>query len=362
MAHAAGDVRARLRRRLGPGGNQNAFKTHISLCAARRERVFLNISAVMLCVYSSRQGEPTPPPPKCWRNSRWFFAQVWDHATLLCSLLLGYGLDARVCVGTMSDGRGGAQPHVWVATWSRPPPDRHGVATIRVRAWESATGRTCSLAPLDAEARAKYLSVACVFAHDSFHANAQPSDALLSGSLDVDDASCWLALDGRRVEALTHAAAPSATADFGLARPRVDASAAAAAVEAELRTLVAAYRRDARGLATSWDDDLSYMLQPALAAYEQERVVGHAASHDDFQDAIRRRVPHGHCFKGFPTCFPHLNAQRMLAALQRGDLSADVIDTEGHHVTHALRVRVFPYAEDVAAVWVMMAVHYEKPV
>ena len=73
-------------------------------------------------------------------------------------------------------------------------------------------------------------------------------------------------------------------------------------------------------------------------------------------------MPHGHCFKGFPTCFPHLNAQRMLAALQRGDLSADVIDTEGHHVTHALRVRVFPYAEDVAAVWVMMAVHYEKPV
>ena len=72
-------------------------------------------------------------------------------------------------------------------------------------------------------------------------------------------------------------------------------------------------------------------------------------------------MPPGHCFKGFPTCFPHLHAGRMLAALRRGDLSDDVLRTEGAHVHHALRVRVFPYAEDVSAVWVMLAVRYRKP-
>lgn len=35
-----------------------------------------------------------------------------DHATLLCSLLLGFGLDAYVCVGTKAKGT----PHTWVLT------------------------------------------------------------------------------------------------------------------------------------------------------------------------------------------------------------------------------------------------------
>ena len=37
-----------------------------------------------------------------------------------------------------------------------------------------------------------------------------------------------------------------------------------------------------------------------------------------------------------------------------------MLDTQGEQVTHALRVRVFPYAENVCAVWVMLAVHYKK--
>lgn len=35
-----------------------------------------------------------------------------DHATLLCSLLLGFGLDAYVCVGTKAKNT----PHTWVMT------------------------------------------------------------------------------------------------------------------------------------------------------------------------------------------------------------------------------------------------------
>jgi len=34
-----------------------------------------------------------------------------EHALLLCSLLLGFGLDAFVCIGTDAHG-----PHVWVLT------------------------------------------------------------------------------------------------------------------------------------------------------------------------------------------------------------------------------------------------------
>ena len=149
-------------------------------------------------------------------------------------------------------------------------------------------------------------------------------------------------------------------ADFGLAAPLRDPRAMELEMERDLKALIERHREASRGLSTHWDADLGYMLQPSLAAYEQERVTGHAVGHADFQDAVRRRVPRGHCFKGFPTCFPHAHAGRALAALERGDLSRDVLDTQGEQVTHALRVRVFPYAENVCAVWVMLAVHYKK--
>lgn len=42
------------------------------------------------------------------------FQDCEDHAILLCSLLLGFGLDAYVCVGTKSKG----SVHAWVVTIS----------------------------------------------------------------------------------------------------------------------------------------------------------------------------------------------------------------------------------------------------
>ena len=51
-----------------------------------------------------------------------------DHATLLCSLLLGFGLDAYVCIGTKVKGLA----HAWVMTLGHT-----GVVTF----WEPLTGQ-----------------------------------------------------------------------------------------------------------------------------------------------------------------------------------------------------------------------------
>lgn len=130
-----------------------------------------------------------------------------DHATLLCSLLLGFGLDAYVCVGTNAKG----VPHAWVLT-------RGCDGTITF--WESLTaqrlvvfhvsGLICSanvdhtllrfnfwnntdcllrylhraidpdappLAP-QPKPSSPYRTVGCVFNHRTFLANCQPSDAV----------------------------------------------------------------------------------------------------------------------------------------------------------------------------------------
>ena len=56
-----------------------------------------------------------------------------DHATLLCSLLLGFGLDAYVAVGSKTDGL----PWVWVISL-----DEENHASF----WESTTGKALWLA------------------------------------------------------------------------------------------------------------------------------------------------------------------------------------------------------------------------
>lgn len=57
----------------------------------------------------------------------WMWKDCEDHAALLCSLLLGFGLDAYVCIGTKVKG----QPHCWVMTI-----DTDGLVTF----WESLNG------------------------------------------------------------------------------------------------------------------------------------------------------------------------------------------------------------------------------
>ena len=70
-------------------------------------------------------------------------------------------------------------------------------------------------------------------------------------------------------------------------------------------------------MTTIWDDELSYLLTPALSAYELERTTGVSAGNEEFQHAIRRAVPDGHTFKGFPIQFIHHNARRAFATSLR---------------------------------------------
>lgn len=70
-------------------------------------------------------------------------------------------------------------------------------------------------------------------------------------------------------------------------------------------------------LATVWDDHLCYLLSSALSAYELERCTGTTCGNEEFQDAVRRAVPDGHTFKGFPIHFLHRNARRAFATCLR---------------------------------------------
>ncbi|XP_072902913.1 centrosomal protein of 76 kDa isoform X2 [Hemitrygon akajei] len=279
-----------------------------------------------------------------------------DHATLLCSLLLGFGLDAYVCVGTKAR----RVPHTWVMTYG---------TSGNVVFWESLTGCRYVHQPVNPDdpplveqpKRAyPYCSIGCLFNHQSFYANCQPSDTVELCHFDLNDESKWKPMS---TEAIRSVCAPGSSISLPpfppLCAPTIDAAVASNEIELALRGLISEHRKDL-GLNTVWDDNLSYLLSPALAAYEIERTTGVSAGNEEFQDAIKRAVPDGHTFKGFPIHFVHRNPRRAFATCLRSPFCEEIICCRGDQVRLAVRVRVYPYPESACAVWIMFACKYRS--
>ncbi|XP_072317230.1 centrosomal protein of 76 kDa [Eucyclogobius newberryi] len=279
-----------------------------------------------------------------------------DHATLLCSLLLGFGLDAYVCVGTKVKGG----PHTWVLTRG---------ADGSVTFWESFTAHRYLHQAIDPDAPPlvqqpkpshPYRTVGCVFNHQSFLANCQPSDAVELCIFDFQNQSRWKAMSE---EALKSVCAPGSSTSLPpvppLTAPSLDPAAVSNQLELEMRFLISEHRKDL-DLATVWDDHLSYLLSSALSAYELERCMGMSCGNEEFQDAVRRAVPDGHTFKGFPIHFLHRNARRAFTTSLRSPFCDEIICCRGDHVRLAVRVRVFVFPENACAVWIMFACKYRS--
>lgn len=64
-------------------------------------------------------------------------------------------------------------------------------------------------------------------------------------------------------------------------------------------------------LTTQWDEGLSYLLGPALSSYELERREGRSLGVEEFQESIRRYVPEGSTFKGFPIQFSNSSGHKI---------------------------------------------------
>ncbi|CAH3025955.1 unnamed protein product [Porites evermanni] len=279
-----------------------------------------------------------------------------DHAVLLCSLLLGFGLNAYVCVGTKAKGAA----HTWVMTISP-----EGEVTF----WESLTAHRYAHRPVNPDdppalkqsrPEHPYKTVGCVFNHQSFYANSQPADAVDMCLFELYNEARWKSMSEEAIRSVCGAKLlPRGPVFPPLYPPSVDSALVSNDMEYEMRSLVTDHRRDL-GLITAWDDELSYILTPALAAYELEHCTGVSAGNEEFQQAIRRAIPDGHTFKGFPIQFVHRNARRAFATCLRSPVCEEIICCRGDHVRLAVRVRVFTYPESACAVWIMFAVRYRS--
>ncbi|XP_060069379.1 centrosomal protein of 76 kDa-like [Ylistrum balloti] len=295
-----------------------------------------------------------------WTNMHAFLCRnkgdTEDHATLLCSLLLGFGLDAYVCVGTKAKGA--------VVAWVM-------AITVdgQITFWESLNGHRYlhtpidpNAPPLDKQHRPKYpyKTVGCVFNHQSFYANSQPMDSVEVCVFDLKNESRWKSMSQ---DAILSVCGPGASPQWPSLPPlcasNLDPSLISNDLEQQLRVLTYEHRQD-QGLTTAWDDQLSYLLTPALSAYEMERITGLIAGNEEFQDSIKQAVPDGHTFKGFPIQFSHRNARKAFVTCLKSPVCEEIINCRGDHVRLAVRVRIYPYPESACATWVMFAAKYKS--
>jgi centrosomal protein CEP76 len=298
-----------------------------------------------------------------WSSAHAFLARgagdTSDHANLLCSLLLGFGLDAYVAIGTDESGAATS----WVCTLDRDSPGRG--ATF----WSPLNGRRGpAVDASSSRTAAGYGKLFALYSHCAFYGNVQAEDTVgASLSFDVTDESAWKPVDPRRISALTADPVLSVVPRAVRSSPHSLAD-VEATLEKKLRDEIAEHRMTAgeddggggsSGLGIKWNADLEAAIAPALYSYETERVHGIAPGNDDFQMAVRHTVPSGCTFRGFPVAFNHANAKKIFSTLLKHKVAQDILNTHGDVVAHGLRVRVALYPEGVMAVWLILACYFK---
>ena len=346
------------------------------------------------------------------RVSTWHSAQctsirmqgdVEDHAILLCSLLLNWGMDAWVCYGTIYDADhqsetdGGTasnpvsrqfRPHYWVVTLD----DLH---EGRLVFWESLTGQQYNVS-VDSHLRVAghntaaagdahpgrhhpFREVFSLFRHDAFVLNIQRFSLVSAKALEsktvfapvaaifnLNDTRAWLPFpfkDDKEVGLLRHPGSELYLSDARSYQENINIAAREEKLEMELKEILVLWRSE-HGLQTHFDEELSHILQTALAAYELDRATGVTFGNQDFQAAIKNKVQKGETFKAYPTCFGHTDALAISSALKLTQVVKDIVTTRSETKASSIvpettklgvRVRIFPYPEGTCACWVMVA-------
>ncbi|ESO82822.1 hypothetical protein LOTGIDRAFT_229828 [Lottia gigantea] len=278
---------------------------------------------------------------------------IEDHATLLCSLLLGFGLDTYVCIGTSTKGA----THAWVMTRSV-----NGLVTF----WESIKGNRYIHEPIDPNgppmskqnpSKYPYKTVDCVFNHRKLYANNQSCNNVEVCRFILENESLWKSMSE---DAIASVCGPLVQHTWPPLSPsNLDVHFASNDLEDQIKALVTEHRQD-QGLTSVWNDEFSYLLTPALASYETERVTGITCNNEEFQDAIQSSMSEDHTLKSYPIQFTHRNPRKIFTHCLNTTFCNEIINCRGDQVRLGVRVRIYSYPESACATWVMLGCIYKS--
>lgn len=123
-------------------------------------------------------------------------------------------------------------------------------------------------------------------------------------------------------------------------------------------------RRSSIGLSTPMSDQLSTMLAPTVASWEQTRLMGGAIGqlgNETLKVALKNYVSSRETLVVYPlqvTGSLRFHAPSIVDMLLTNDKSRSIIEVHGDKLRIGLHVSVFGYAETIAAVWVIVGCCY----
>eukprot|EP00930_Biecheleria_cincta_P041598 TRINITY_DN28536_c0_g1_i2.p1 TRINITY_DN28536_c0_g1~~TRINITY_DN28536_c0_g1_i2.p1 ORF type:complete len:666 (+),score=98.49 TRINITY_DN28536_c0_g1_i2:81-2000(+) len=281
--------------------------------------------------------------PALWARGR---ASPEERALLLCSLLLGYSLDAWCCLGADAHGRS----HAWVMVRDK------GDSSLpaEVCCWDPQ--QTSRFTADDARYLASYSSVDTVFNNRQIlicHAG-----ALARTSFDFSDPRSWVRapLDDEALDVLRlyPSTACPRFADLAVKRWPLswELEQLEEAVEQRIAGAVRSHR-EAAGLATSFDSHIAQLLQVALANYESERT-GAPSQASTFEMLAKRVCGPAEVLRALPVQFNHLRVSLYWPAMVDRPAVREVLAAPPS-TTFAVRARIALYPEGAVAAWILLA-------
>lgn len=297
--------------------------------------------------------EPTPlaeaAEPR-WRTLQAVWARgratVEEKVLLLCSLLLGFRLDAWCCLGTDAAG----QPHAWVVV--RDGGD--GSTPEEVTCWDVRSVRRINTS--DASYLSSYSSIDTLFndrrmlvCHAGIAARA---------SFDLSDFQSWLSVPFDDEAASTLSLYPALRRPpFADLRPKVwplptQTDTIEQVIEERLTRHVQTHRESV-GLPSHFDEHLGQLLHFALYNCESERL-GIESQAGVFARIVRRLCLAEEEFRAVPMQFNHLRLSHFWPRLSDRMEVRDLLAAPAS-ATFAVRARVASYPEGAVVTWVALA-------
>ncbi|CAH8464457.1 unnamed protein product [Heterobilharzia americana] len=298
-----------------------------------------------------------------------------DHANLLCSLLLGYGLEAYVALGTSQFNMNkqiittSLHPYAWVVVCSD---DYH-----KITFWDSITGcRYIHIAGCCNQTiyPSPFCTIGCIYNHTSFYANIQSTDKVMDCLFNLKDSSKWRSMSSEVIQTVHK---HSSLYLRKLNPPIQNLDEITIHCCENLRCLADKWRIEKLGCDNNylweWDNTLEQLLLPLISSYEtdQKRLsnycyhdntgqVNDQLENDLIISSIHRYVPKDFIFKSYPIQLFHHNPQRILRSCLRSQMCRDILGCRGDHVKFALGLRIYSYAESAVVTWVIFACLYNN--
>lgn len=291
-----------------------------------------------------RRENPGGEKIEIWHSMHSFLAMrkgdVEDHVTLLCSLLLGFGLDAYIASGIAING-----PHLWVITRNKIDSKNYDVVF-----WESLTGQRVKVD--DPKVYRFYKRIHCVFNDTNFYASIQNDESVFNTVYAFEEETLWKSIPKDKIAALPKYSITPILETIEVNKYQIEND-----IESIIKKRIVNYRKSLE-MKSVFDEKLSHLITPALVNYEMERISNITYGNEEFKASVKNYVPEGYTFKAYPFQVNELDTEKIFAMIMTSEIGKDILNTRGDNVTFAVRCKVYPYPQNIYSVWMMIATKY----